>query len=114
MCLYLSVSVVVSGSTLVVVLALQIRGEGNQVPAGPGADQGDGGAVGALWTLLPLTHVGQLHDSTSKCVLSASGARSLNRSSLAALATTVTSGDAFSSRDGDKMNLSRFPFKTCF
>lgn len=47
--------------TFVVVFIFDVSGEGHQVPAGPGADQGDGGTVGALWTFLPLTHVGELH-----------------------------------------------------
>ena len=47
--------------TFVVVIILQICGEGHQVPAGPGADQWDGGTVSALRTFLPLTHVCQLH-----------------------------------------------------
>lgn len=44
--------------TFVVLLILQVGGESHQVPAGPGAHQRDGGTVGALGTLLPLTNVG--------------------------------------------------------
>lgn len=50
--------------TFVVLLVLQVGGEGHQVSAGPGAHQRDGGAVGALGTLLPLAHVSQLHDGS--------------------------------------------------
>lgn len=52
--------------TFVIVVILQVCGEGYQVPAGPGADQRDGWAVGALWTFLPLTHISQLHDATKE------------------------------------------------
>lgn len=52
--------------TFVIVLILQVCGEGHQVSAGPGADQWDGGTVGALGTFLPLTHVRQLHVETTE------------------------------------------------
>lgn len=56
----------VSVCTFVFIVILQVGGEGHQVPAGPGADQRDGGTVSALWTFLPLTHVRQLHDLTTE------------------------------------------------
>lgn len=52
--------------TFVVILVLQVCGESHQVPAGPGADQRDGGTMSTLWTFLPLTHVRQLHDLTTE------------------------------------------------
>lgn len=52
--------------TFVIIITLQVCGEGYEVPAGPGTDQRDGRTVSALWTLLPLTNVGQLHDSAAK------------------------------------------------
>lgn len=52
--------------TFVIIIVLQVCGEGHQVPAGPGADQRDGGTVSAFWAFLPLTHIGQLHDLTTE------------------------------------------------
>ena len=49
--------------TFLIFLVLEVAGEGHQVPAGPGADQRNGGTMGALRPLLPLTHVGHLHGS---------------------------------------------------
>lgn len=48
--------------TFVVLLVLQVGGEGHQVPAGPGAHQRNGGTGGALGTLLPLANISQLHE----------------------------------------------------
>lgn len=46
-------------------LIAEVRGEGDEVAAGPGAHQGDGGAVVAFGLLLPLAHVGQVHPAGS-------------------------------------------------
>ena len=43
------------------VIAAQVRGEGDEVAAGPGAGQGTRRAVGALGPFLPLTDVSQVH-----------------------------------------------------
>lgn len=52
--------------TFVIIIVLQVCGEGHQVPAGPGADQRDGGTVSAFWAFLPLAHIRQLHDLTTE------------------------------------------------